>query len=285
MIITEITGGLGNQLFQYAAGLSLAVRHQTELKINIQFKEGDTVRSLGLSHFNAILNQASKEEINDLYPSSVFERITQRLLPTQLKKYYLEKEFSYQHSFEQLGPNVYLKGYWQSELYFSSIKEKIRSVFTLAAAHYTKATLLIEELNQINSVAIHIRKGDYLIHPYSSYYANVDLNYYNQAIALLNSKFTALKLFVFSDDVTWVKSNLRLNLPYTLVSTIHTNSMYEDFKAMQSCKYHIISNSSFSWWTAWLCERTDKVVIAPQKWFNHGPKDTQDLIPKTWLTV
>lgn len=285
MIITEITGGLGNQLFQYAAGFSLAVRHQTELKINVQFKEGDTVRSLGLSHFNAILHQANAEEINNLYPSTVFERITQRLLPTQLKKYYLEKEFSYQHRFEQLGSNVYLKGYWQSELYFSSIKEKIRSVFTLAPAHYIKAATFIEELNQMNSVAIHIRKGDYLIPPYSSYYANIDLNYYNQAIALLNSRFTALKLFVFTDDVNWVKSNLHLNLPYTLVSTIYTNTMYEDFKGMQSCKYHIIANSSFSWWTAWLSERTDKVVVAPQKWFNHGPSDTQDLLPKSWLTL
>lgn len=285
MIITEINGGLGNQLFQYAAGLAVATRHQTELKICIQFKEGDTTRKIGLSHFNIELKNATAKDINNLYPSSILERIIQRLSPTPIKKYFKEKDFAYHVNFEKLGPNVYLKGYWQSELYFSSIKEKIRTAFTLAPIEYEGAEKLIEEINNSESVAIHVRKGDYLIPPYANYYANLDNNYYNTAIDLLRKRNANLKLFVFTDDINWVKSNLQLDQPFTIASGNFTQSMYEDFKAMQSCKYHIIANSSFSWWTAWLSERTDKLVIAPRNWFNHGPKDTQDLLPKSWLTV
>lgn len=285
MIITEINGGLGNQLFQYAAGLSLATRHQTELKISIQFQEGNTARSLGLSHFNIKLKEASEKEYAILHPNSRIERIVQGILPVSYKRFYQEKNFAYQTGFEKLGSNVYLKGYWQSELYFSSIKEKISSAFTMEPASYRSIAPFIEELEKIDSVAIHIRKGDYLIPPYATFYANLENSYYNQALALLSNKSSSLKLFVFTDDVNWVNTHLHLNLPYTLVSTIHTHNMYEDFKAMQSCKYHIIANSSFSWWTAWLSERTDKMVIAPKKWFNLGPKDTQDLLPKTWTTV
>jgi hypothetical protein len=94
-----------------------------------------------------------------------------------------------------------------------------------------------------------------------------------------------LKLFVFTDDPKWVKENLALSIPYTLISEAQTTSMYEDFQAMLSCKYHIIANSSFSWWTAWLSEREGKKVIAPKEWFKNGPSHTADLIPKTWLIV
>ena len=207
------------------------------------------------------------------------------MLPNSYKKYYKEKKFAYQSSFEQLGSNLYLKGYWQSELYFSSISEQIRNVFTLEPTNYRGATKFIEDVSIIESVAIHVRKGDYLITPFADYYANLDSNYYNKAIELLRTRNAHLKLFVFSDDINWVKSNLHLDHSYTIATGTYTQSMYEDFKAMQSCKYHIIANSSFSWWTAWLSDRSDKVVIAPKKWFNHGPKDTQDLLPKSWHTV
>lgn len=285
MIITEINGGLGNQLFQYAAGLALATRHQTELKINVQFKEEDTSRDIGLSHFNIELKKATTKDLSSLYPASVFERIIQRILPTSFKKYYKEKEFAYQTSFKQLGSNLYLKGYWQSELYFSSISEQIRAAFTLSPTVFQGAAKFIEEVNTIESVAIHVRKGDYLISPFADYYTNLESSYYNKAIDLLRTRNAHLKLFVFTDDINWVKSNLQLDHSYTIASGTYTQSMYEDFKAMQSCKYHVIANSSFSWWTAWLSDRKDKVVVAPQQWFNKGPKDTQDLLPKTWLTV
>jgi hypothetical protein len=285
MIITALNGGLGNQLFQYAAGLSLASRHQVPLKIDPQFKTTDTSRTLGLSHFNIRLQEATKEEIHQLYPSSSFTRAIQRLLPTPFKHFYKEKKFAYQDTFEKLGASVYLKGYWQSEKYFSGITDQLRETLKLNPIYFQALHALIQELTQTDSVAIHVRKGDYLKQPYSDYYATIDSTYYNTALSALENISRQLKLYVFTDDPDWVNNQLHLTMPFILVSGVHTKNMYEDFEAMRSCKYHIIANSSFSWWTAWLSDREDKQVIAPKQWFKNGPSDTYDLLPKSWLIL
>jgi len=282
MIITEINGGLGNQLFQYAAGLSLAEKHQTQLKINVDFKQADTSRTLGLSHFNILLDTATPEEIKHYYPTSILFRKILSYLPLALQKFYKEGQFSYQPDFEKLGPNVYLKGYWQSERYFSKIQKNIKAAFTLNPQYFEDAKALIDELSDSESVSIHVRKGDYLIQPYLDYYEQLDSDYYQRAISKLKTYNQNIRLYVFTDDAQWVKQHLVLDTPYTIISGTLTKSMYEDFEAMKSCKYHVIANSSFSWWTAWLSARQDKKVIAPKHWFNNGPKDTEDLIPKTW---
>lgn len=285
MIITEINGGLGNQLFQYAAGLSLAIRHRTQLKINVDFKQADTSRTLGLSHFNISLDAATPEEIKYCYPKSGLIRKILSYLPLPYQKFYKERQFSYQSGFEKLGNNVYLKGYWQSERYFSQIEKHIKDAFTLNPQFYENANALIDELSASESVSIHIRKGDYLLQPYLDYYEQLDSDYYQRAIRQLQTYNPNIQLYIFTDDAQWVNKHLALDTPYSLISGIHTKSMYEDFEAMKSCKYHIIANSSFSWWTAWLCSRQDKKVIAPKHWFNKGPKDTEDLIPKSWLLL
>jgi hypothetical protein len=285
MIITEINGGLGNQLFQYAAGLSLAEKHQTQFKINVDFKQADTSRTLGLSHFNIFLESATPEEIKHYSPTSILFKKILSYLPLALQKFYKERQFSYQPDFEKLGPNVYLKGYWQSERYFSTIATQVKDIFTLQPHFYSNILPLIEEIKQTESVSIHVRKGDYLLHPYSDYYATLESAYYNNALAALQDNLPQLKLYVFTDDPKWVKENLALPIPYTLISGVQTRSMYEDFQAMLSCKYHIIANSSFSWWTAWLSAREGKKVVAPKEWFKNGPSDTADLIPKSWLIV
>jgi hypothetical protein len=285
MIITEINGGLGNQLFQYAAGLSLALKHQTDLKVSIQFKNNDTSRKLGLSHFNTNVIEATQDEINQLYPSSTLNRSIQSLLPHSFKQYFREKHFAYQSGFNKLGSNVYLKGYWQSERYFSTFANEVKNIFTLQPHFYSNILPLIDEIKQNESVSVHVRKGDYLLSPYSDFYASLESAYYNNALATLQENHPQLKLYVFTDDPNWVKENLALTIPYTLISEVQTRSMYEDFQAMLSCKYHIIANSSFSWWTAWLSSRVGKKVIAPKQWFKNGPTDTQDLVPKSWLIV
>lgn len=285
MIITAINGGLGNQLFQYAAGLSLASKHQVPLKIHTQFKPTDTKRSLGLSHFNVDLQEATTEEIDQLFPKSSLSRAIQSFLPAPFKHFYKEKIFAYQDSFEKLGAAVYLKGYWQSEKYFSGIVEQLKIALTLKPTYYQNIQELILALKNTESVSIHVRKGDYLKQPYADYYADLDHRYYNNALSELLKSNSNLQLFVFTDDPEWVNNNLHISLPYTLISGVQTQTLYEDFEAMRSCKYHIIANSSFSWWTAWLSDRKDKQVIAPLKWFKNGPLDTHDLIPKSWLIL
>ena len=282
MIITEINGGLGNQLFQYAAGLALSNKHNTPLKVNTNFNSLDTSRSLALTHFNIDVNQADQSEINHLYPSSSLNRKIQSILPTSRKSFYKEQKFSFQSNFSQLSSSVYLKGYWQSERYFSSIDQIIKEKYILDPACYKNASDFIQYLPSHESVSIHVRKGDYLKAPYNAYYAELNNEYYQKATAFLKQICPNLKVYIFTDDPSWVKQNLDLGLPFELASGNATNSMFEDFQAMRSCKYHVIANSSFSWWTAWLSAHPDKKVVAPNHWFKNSQQDTVDLIPKSW---
>lgn len=282
MIITEITGGLGNQLFQYAAGLALSNKHKTQLKINSNFNSLDTGRKLVLTNFNIDVNQANTIEINHLYPSSSLKRKIQSILPISQKSFYKEKKFSFQSNFLQLSLSVYLKGYWQSELYFLSVNQIIKEKYILDPACYKNASDFIQQLSSHESVSIHVRKGDYLKAPYNAYYAELNNEYYKRAIGFLKEICPAIKAYVFTDDPTWVEQNLDLGIPFVLASGHKTNSMFEDFQAMRSCKYHVIANSSFSWWTAWLSTHQDKQVVAPKNWFKNIQEDTTDLIPKSW---
>lgn len=282
MIITEINGGLGNQLFQYAAGLALSNKHKTALKINTNFKTQDTVRKLALTHFNLDVNQADPIEINQLYPSSNLKRKIQAILPTSQKSFYKEKKFSFQSNFSQLSSSVYLKGYWQSELYFSSIDSIIKEKYLLEPNCYKNALDFIQQLSLQESVSIHVRKGDYLKAPYNTVYAELNNEYYKRAIEFLKEICPSIKTYVFTDDPAWVEAHLDLGIPFELASGKKTNSMFEDFQAMRSCKYHVIANSSFSWWTAWLSAHQDKQVVAPRNWFKDIQEDTTDLIPKSW---
>ena len=282
MIITEINGGLGNQLFQYAAGLALSKKHNTPLKINTNFNSLDTNRRLALTHFNIDVNQANQIEINHLYPSSSLNRKIQSILPTSRKSFYKEQKISFQSNFSQLSSSVYLKGYWQSEMYFSSINQLIKEKYILDPACYKNASDFIQQLSSHESVSIHVRKGDYLKAPYNAYYAELNNEYYKRAIGFLKEICPALKVYVFTDDPSWVEQHLDLGLPFELASGHKTNSMFEDFQAMRSCKYHVIANSSFSWWTAWLSAHPDKIVVAPSNWFKNSQQVTVDLIPKSW---
>jgi len=282
MIITEINGGLGNQLFQYAAGLALSNQHKTQLKINTNFNPLDTSRRLALSHFNLDAIQADQSEINELYPSSSLNRKIQSIIPTNRKSFYKEQKFSFQSNFLQLSSSVYLKGYWQSERYFSSIVQIIKEKFILDPACYKNASDFIQHLSTHESVSIHVRKGDYLKPPYEAYYAELNNDYYKKATSFLKQNYSNIKVYVFTDDPTWVEQNLDLGIPFELASGHKTNSMFEDFQAMQSCKYHVIANSSFSWWTAWLSAHPNKKVVAPNNWFKNSQQDTVDLIPQSW---
>jgi hypothetical protein len=237
---------------------------------------------LALTHFNIDVIQADQSEINHLYPSSSLNRKIQSILPTNRKSFYKEQKNSFQSNFSQLSSSVYLKGYWQSELYFSSIDQIIKEKYILDPACYKNASDFIQHLSSHESVSIHVRKGDYLKPPYEAYYAELNNNYYQKATAFLKQISPNLKVYVFTDDPSWVEHNLDLGITFELASGNITNSIFEDFQAMRSCKYHVIANSSFSWWTAWLSAHPDKKVVAPNNWFKNSQQDTVDLIPKSW---
>jgi len=271
MIIIKLIGGLGNQMFQYAAGRRAAHINKTELKLDIswfQNPEGAIKRDYLLNIFNIQESFANKEEINKLKGGN--QGLWQRLC----KKFFKIKD------------NVYLEGYWQSEKYFKDIENIIRKEFTFKAAPDNVNQKMLDRITSCDSISIHIRRGDYVVDGKTNRFHGVcDLDYYFKAVGLVAKQVKAPHFFVFSDDPTWVKQNLHLEFPCVYVDQNFGKKDYEDLRLMLSCQHNIIANSSFSWWAAWLNANPDKIIIAPKKWFAGKSIDTDDLVPASWIRL
>ncbi len=289
MIIVKLMGGLGNQMFQYAAARSLAWRHGTSLKFDLSFLEGDqpgdTRRSFELDKFCISTEIASRREIflmrgrGSSFLSSLSAKILQKCFGYTD---YREKGFRFDPHLLELPDNCYLEGFWQSEHYFEGIRKIICKELTVTSPLTAINRDLAEKIAKVNAVSLHIRRGDYVKDEKTRTMHGVcGLEYYSRAEERVAEKLKEPNFFVFSDDPDWVEKNLRLRHPTRYIS--HNGSMpHEDLRLMSLCKHHIIANSSFSWWGAWLSANPDKLVIAPNRWFNDLSIDATDLIPLGW---
>jgi hypothetical protein len=290
MVITRITAGLGNQLFQYALGRSLSLRTGTPLYFDLSYYKytyaTDTPRSFKLHHFNidyAVLNAS---------PYRFVAKAT-RFLPGRTLKplIMLVSEKQFQFDERVLSPQakfITLDGFWQSERYFANHADQIRSELTFARQTSPLFDTYKDVIDQTEiPVSLHIRRGDLVSHPdFSKTVGFIGLDYYREAVALLKARFPGIRLFVFSDDPDWVKENLLLDADPVFVVNSGPDADIDDLQLMSSCKHHIIANSTFSWWGAWLNPSPDKVVIAPKTWFCNKPElNTADLIPESWLQL
>jgi Glycosyl transferase family 11 len=284
MIIIRIIGGLGNQLFQYAAARCLAEMRGTEVKLDVTGFQDYQLRNFDLKELHTKSSIATQQEVNELKPNGRLQRIQSYITPYNKRKFYKQPFFHFDPHFHQLGNKVYLQGFFQSERYFASIQFLLRKELQVKEEHLSGVQNLVTTLQTKNSVALHIRRGDYKNEEALHYHGIVPISYYQQAIALLQQRVTNPHFYIFSDDGHWVKENLRLENA-TIISGIHSKTHFEDLYLMSQCQHNIIANSSFSWWGAWLNDNPDKIVIAPKQWFNEGPKDTQDLYPSGWITL
>lgn len=293
MIIVKLMGGMGNQMFQYAAARSLSWRHGTALKLDLSFLEGEqagnTLRTFELDRFCITAEKASRWEISTLSDSkgragleATFVKIFQRLTGHTS---YRERWFHYDPNLMTLPDNAYLEGYWQSERYFADIREIIRNEFTLKAPLAGKNLELSDEIQSVNAVSLHVRRGDYVMDKKTcEMHGFCDLDYYRKAEAKILQTLKDPCFFVFSDDPEWVAKNLKFRGPAIYIS--HNGSMpHEDLRLMSHCRHHVIANSSFSWWGAWLSTGPEKLVIAPERWFNEPSINTSDLIPPGWYRL
>lgn len=295
MVITELTGGLGNQLFQYAASKALAIHQNTELILDIsafyreELPELEVPRAFEINNFKGVSEKtitAIDYKTNEKY--KVFKKsLLEKLLPRHKRKIYKEPHFHYDKNFFNSRKDVLLKGVWQSEKYFSTYQSHLREILILKEETIQNVKSKGEELQNENSVSIHVRRGDYLRLPVIlEWHGVIDVEYYNNAIKLLQSKTEQpLKLYYFSDDPEWVETNLCTMWPGEVISKNSQNTGIEDFYLMSQCKHNIIANSSFSWWSAWLNINANKIVIAPKKWFGNAPYNTKDLIPESWIKI
>ena len=197
-----------------------------------------------------------------------------------------EKHFQFDPEAYRAPDQSYLVGYWQSEKYFSDIEHIIREEFSFKDEPDDMNKKILRQIRGANAVSVHIRRGDYVTDPGTAkVHGTCPPDYYRQALALIERKIPAPHFFIFSDDIAWVRQNLKSRSPAFFVDHNQQRQDYEDLRLMSGCRHHIIANSTFSWWGAWLAANPNKIVIAPKKWFNDPTVSTHHLIPPSWVKL
>ena len=199
------------------------------------------------------------------------------------KKYVLESSYGYRHDiYKKWSKNCFFAGHWQSEKYFSEIRDDILRQFEFRPFSEPKNIELAKKMMSENSVAIHVRKGaDYQFAP-----RLCDMKYYRAAVEYIRSRVADPQFYVFTDNSLWVQRNFT-DIPYTLVDwNDRTGAMsFRDMQLMTCAKHNIIANSSYSWWGAWLNRNADKIVTAPKLFFlqDDGYYSTADVVCDDWV--
>lgn len=289
MIIVRLIGGLGNQLFQYAIARRLAFETKQPLKMDLTGFETYTLHAYSLQPFNVRHDVATLEEIGRVKPLT--EDTGGLLSPSRLlrklrySRTWIKERTPYVYDPEvlQARGDVYLDGYWANEKYFKSIEAVIREEFTVKADPEGTDLATAQFIEGVASVCLHVRRGDYATDSVTqSFHGLAPLDYYREAVARLTARVRDPHVFVFSDDADWVRKHVRLDYPTTYVTHNKADKNYEDLRLMALCRHHIIANSSFSWWGAWLGQSRDQIVYAPAKWLNRPEIDTSDAMPAHW---
>jgi hypothetical protein len=288
MIAVSLRGGLGNQLFGYAAGRSLALEHGTGLVLDLsELERSATRREFALGDFRIDARIVRRVRSRGLHPDL-------RSLRGRLGRWRREafsrfrvlhsKGFALEPGFFTAGDWTHLVGYWQSERYFEAHADRIREELSFRSPPGPHLKPMLERIGSTTSVSVHVRRGDYVTNPEASAYHGVlSTEYYGHAFHELSRNGSDLHAFVFSDDLGWCREHVRLDVPTTYVDAGRTAA--DDLRLMASCLHHVIANSSFSWWGAWLGERDESTVIAPLAWVRDPPLDTSHAVPERWLRL
>lgn len=259
-VVVNLEGRLGNNMFQYATVYAYAKRHQKKF-----FLHGNKIRNL-IDAFNVSEDVIIKK---DLFSFHVFKE-TNRKLDFQNEMY----NQSYAH----------LMGFFQNEKFFKHYREDILKLFEFKKTLEGKNLILADEIKSLNSVSVHIRRGDYLKAAKSDMLSN---HYYLLSMDYIAQKIENPHFYVFSDDIKWVKDNLKIPYAHTFVDNNQGKNYVHDMHLMSLCKHNIIANSTFSWWGAWLNQNPTKIVIAPNVWLSskRAYEDTKNIVPAEWIKL
>ncbi|QWD91100.1 alpha-1,2-fucosyltransferase [Polynucleobacter sp. MWH-Braz-FAM2G] len=289
VIVVRIVGGLGNQMFQYACGRAAAIRSRRQLLLDISAFDRYKTHQYGLDGFRIIAQIASRKLQTDSRLRASLRHLglsTKMQMNLQGFHYLKEAEdLAFQSSMPGNCIKTYLDGYWQNEAYFADSSNIIRAEFQLRRAGAAPDVRAIAG-DDLPLVSLHIRRGNYVNDPKANAVHGVlDLGYYLDAIALLTKRIgEGFHIVVFSDDIEWVRQKLVCKQPLSFVSG-STAVPHEDLHLMASCDHHIIANSSFSWWGAWLNPSPKKMVIAPKNWFVSPKFSHQYICPSSWVQI
>jgi hypothetical protein len=180
------------------------------------------------------------------------------------------------------GHTLCLHGYWQCPEYFAAEADMIRCEFRVKTPPSAANQAMLRLIRAVNSVSLHVRRGDYLTlaHP-----PVLTLAYYTAAMQTISARTASPHFFVFSDDMVWAKQALRLPHPTTFVEANSESTAEQDLRLMSACRHHVIANSTFSWWGAWLNPCADKLVVAPKYWSCSLDSYFPEMMPAGWICL
>lgn len=299
MKIVRVSGGIGNQLFQYAFGRATAELTSDNVYFDISWFDTYDRYQLRLPEFGLEPAIATRDQIFDIFPLGDLgmragKQLSQRLptLASTMLNYTKERHpdsfaigldiprwWTYHPAIQESSGDMYYDGYWQCEAYFSNITNELQRDLSIDLPTSDEVQRLIEMIERGPSISVHFRRGDYV-----DTGNQLPLEYYYAAISRMEERHDDCTFFLFSDDIDWVKDEFELgtNTSYTFVDT---DSPISDMALMSRCDHHIIANSTFSWWGAWLNSDQESVVIVPSKWFKWKNTGDFDLVPKRWTIL
>ncbi|MDB5132557.1 MAG: hypothetical protein JWR02_2306 [Mucilaginibacter sp.] len=281
-------------MFQYASAKALSLKHNQQLLIDTSFltqnpglTEGFTRRNYELNIFQLNTAVAGERLIKSFKINSFYNKAL-KLLKLPYNKVHYEVPSEDASQLDKITFPVCLSGYWQSEQYFAGYRKEIREEYKFPADAIDELKPFIDQIYTTNSVSIHFRRGDYLNNPAAhKLHGILDMEYYMQAIKKIQSEIQQPFFYIFSDDPEWVKENVQFIENYKVVDGGNPNRPWHDMLLMSKCKHHIIANSSFSWWGAWLNDNCNKLVIAPKRWFADEQINAHaaHIVPKEWIRI
>jgi hypothetical protein len=314
MIIVKIFEGIGNQMFQYAYARRQSMRYNVPFKLYLVNKkeiavpeqftddekrkfrivrrwyENDSMHREYLLNTFAIQGQFATEiEVYDTikcngknYAQFKWNQFKNGIMPYYKKSLIQENpNICFDKNLLKTNSNCYVEGYFSSERYFEDVAETIKKEFTFKAEPSSVNRAKMREMQQHNSVCISIRRGDFIHKPMHNV---CTMDYFAKAIEYVSKKIEHPYFYVFSDDNTWARENFTTDFPHEFVTHNYPDYM-EDFRLMSVCNHHIIPNSTFSWWAAWLAEKKDSIIIAPKKWLHTNTIDYSAVVPQRWITI
>lgn len=278
MRLIKMTGGLGNQMFIYAFYMQMKRRFPTtriDLSDMMHYRVHNGYelhRVFNLPDDEFCMNQTAKKVVEFLFFKTILER---------------KQDLTTLRAFERrrIWPLIYFKGFYQSERYFAGITDDVRRAFTFdgrKACERTRQMAATIEADA-SAVSLHVRRGDYLKPgTWQTTGCVCSLTYYRDAVAALRRRVEAPHYYVFSDDIAWAAEHLPLQNA-VFINWNHGADSWQDMMLMSKCRHHIICNSTFSWWGAWLNPRPDKVVVAPARW--SAVSEQPYICPADWLLI
>lgn len=293
MIIANIIGGLGNQMFQYAAGRALALVRGQTLRLDIsgfagyELHQGFELKRI----FQCEAEIASAEDVRSILGWQAMPAIKRILVRPGFgalrgRGFVVEPHFHFWPGIRSVPDSAYLQGYWQSEKYFGDVTHTLRADFAFRQPMSEINIAWADRIGRCEAVSLHVRRGDYVSNPLTHATHGVcALDYYSAAVRHVARCVEKPEFFVFSDDIAWARDNLDISFPAHYIDHNRAEESYNDMRLMSLCQHHILANSSFSWWGAWLNPRPDKVVVAPARWFANGNRSVDDLLPEGWVRL